>query len=199
MPTDRLAAITAISLISALVAFAAAPSCFPRDFAAHRRRQAKPRRHLAGVQHRGSRSPGSRRALQHAGRAVGCRRRRNPVSALGRREEGRELSKSAEGRSARPVLHARRASDHVSGFPVSDLPDTPGRRHDLRVVAGLSPDLHRRQSAPRRHRYPGWAIRAAIGTETRWLWTSATTTTKPGSTWRATFTATRSTSSSDTA
>jgi hypothetical protein len=53
-------------------------------FAAHGRRQAEPRRHLAGVQHRGSRSAGSRRAIQHAGRPVGCGRRRNPLSALGR-------------------------------------------------------------------------------------------------------------------
>ena len=52
-----------------------------------------------------------------------------------------------------PVLHARRPSDHVSGFPVSDLPDAPGHRHDLRVVAGLSPDPHRRQQASRRHRF----------------------------------------------
>ena len=45
----------------------------------------------------------------------------------------------------------------------------------------------------------GWAIRAAIGTATRWWSTSPTTTTKHGSTWRATFTATRCMWSSDTA
>jgi hypothetical protein len=38
-------------------------------------------------------------------------------------------------------------SNHVSGLPVSDLPDTPGGCNRLRVVAGLPPDPHRRHSA----------------------------------------------------
>ena len=110
---------------------------FPVGFAANGRWQAKPRGHLAGVQHRGRRSPGSRcqrTTCRPAGRW--SRAARHPVSAVGCREEGRELSEPAEGRSAQPMLHAGRSADHVHGFPVSDLPDAPGRRHDVRVVAG---------------------------------------------------------------
>ena len=74
----------------------------PREFAAHGRRQAKPRRHLAGVQHRGSRSPGSCR--QHttcwpAGRlSMGGEIPYQPWAAAKKAENFQE---SAEGRSAR--------------------------------------------------------------------------------------------------
>ena len=71
------------------------------------------------------------------------------------------------------MLPAGRPADHVSGFSVSDLPDAAGRRHGLRVVAGLSPDLHGRQHRTPPTSIPGWAIRAAAGKATRWWWTSA--------------------------
>ena len=184
MLTHRLAAITAIALASALVATSQrAP--VPRE---NLPRTADGKPNLQGIWQASSTAAADLQdhsaRIQHAGRAVRGRRRRNPVSALGRREEGRELSKSPEGRSAQQMLHARRSSDHVSGFPVSDLPDAPGHCDDLRMVAGLSPDPYRRQSAPRRHRFLDGRFARPLGGRHAGGGRQPTTTTKPGSTWR---------------
>ncbi len=72
---------------------------------------------------------------------------RDPVSAVGREQQRKNFAERATGRSARALLHARRAADHVPGVSVPDLPDGRSRRHHVRVVAGLSAHLYERSAA----------------------------------------------------
>ena len=73
------------------------------------------------------------------------------LKGLGRREETRELRQPEDGRSAGEVFHARRPAHHVHGIPIPYLSNRRARCDHLRVVTGLSSDLHQRKAAgPRR-------------------------------------------------
>ena len=200
MQIRHFAAIAALALTGALLAAPQASSA--PEASLPRTADGKPNlaRHLAGVRAPRRRSPGSRRPKQHVGRPFGRRGRRNPLSAVGGREESRELRESAEGRSAgaSATCPASLAIMYLD-FPFQIFQTPRGDRHGLRVVAGLSPDPHRRQPAPRD--LDSWMgdSRGHWEGDTLVVDVAQSTTTKHGSTWRETFTATRSTWSSATA
>ena len=67
-------------------------------------------------------------------------------------EAARARREPADRRSAREVLHARRAADHVHAVSLPDLPDARAHRDHVRVVAGAPHDLHQRRAGARGHR-----------------------------------------------
>ena len=83
-----------------------------------------------------------------AGRRGRCRGRRDPVPAVGRREEEGERRALAGARSRDQVLHAGRPARHLHAVPVPDPPEHGQDRDGLRVcrrVAHDSPGQGRRQ------------------------------------------------------
>ena len=128
----------------------------------------------------------------HAGRQGRRRGRGDSVSAVGGGEEGARTSRTGR----RPIRWRKCYLPGVPRIMYMEFPfqifQTPRpRRDDLRVVAGLPPDLHERHARRSTASSSGWATRAAAGRATRWSSTSRTTTTRRGSTWPATSTARR--------
>src|SRR6516225_6915631 len=124
---------------------------------AHARRQTGFQRHLAGAERGELRSraahgapgagvatrtiraparragPGARRGWLRAARPRSRRRRRDSVQAGGTgQEEGKPGALAGAG-SRNQVLFARRATGHLHAVPVSDLSESVGHLHGLRV------------------------------------------------------------------
>ena len=120
--------------------------------ASHGGRQAQPAGRVAGTECGRLRAGRSRRARRHASGTECGRGPHDPVSAGGRGTAPAACGEPEDRGSAREMLHARRAADHVHAVPLPHLPDARAHRDHVRVVAGAPHHLYERRSGPGRHR-----------------------------------------------